>query len=132
MKRYTPKLVSKWIADKSKITHARNRQPFPGNNPTRILFSFRAGNQRLSYFGKPCKMLHNQIINVRNFSSPYEILYVEFDRAGIFHMYFSTLDCTKTNLKLWEFYHPEVRPETCPNWLKWPYRVTKDHQYRIK
>jgi len=138
MKRFTTQIVSKWIKKPESITHARGIKPFPGKAPTRIFLSAIAGKRSFMYLGKPSRTMYNEWLKfckvpVKNVEAI--TIYGEFDRGGLLHLDMNyaggwSPGVRKTNVKLWQFYHPEVMAENFPYWLKWPYVVSKGI-YRI-
>ncbi len=138
MKRFTSQLISRWVKKPELIPHARKAKPFPGKAPTRIMLNSVIGSRRFYYTGKPSRTLLSAWMKfckvpIKNKTSC--CMYAEFDRSGILHLdIYDTSGWNpgirKTNIKLWQYYHPEVMPESFPNWLKWPYKV-KEHIYKI-
>ena len=50
---------------------------------------------------------------------------IEFDKGGIINFGISNLKGpkVKTNITLWQYYHPEMGPDLIPTWLNWNYKV---------
>lgn len=141
MKRFTSIVVSKWIKNMDGIPHARKLRPFPGKTPTRIMLSSVIGSRRLTYLGKPSMTIWKKWVKFSRVPlkglnlDDVVTMYVEFDRGGPIHLSISYVagwrsPARKTNIKLWQYYHPEVLPEDYPNWLRWPYKVVKN-TYKI-
>jgi len=138
MKRFTTQLIAKWIAKPESITHARGVKPFPGKAPTRIYLGAVAGKRNFKYFGKPSRTIYKAWVKfcqvpVKNMAAV--TVYGEFDKGGLIHLDMNYVGgwnpgIKKTNLKLWQYYHPEVIAKSFPNWLRWPYIVSKGI-YRI-
>jgi hypothetical protein len=138
MKHFTSQLVSKWIKKPESITHARGAKPFPGKAPTRIYLGAVAGKRSFRYLGKPSQTIYKEWLKfckvpVKNVEAV--SIYGEFDRGGLVHLDINSVGgwnpgVRKTNIKLWQLYHPEVVAEADPTWLKWPYKATKG-VYRI-
>src|SRR5882762_10184599 len=124
MKRFTTQHVSRWIKKPEDITHARKVRPFPGKAPTRIFLNALAGKRSFMYLGKPSRTMYNKWLKfckvpIKNIKSV--TVYGEFDKGGFIHLDINYVagynpGVRKTNVKLWQFYHPEVMPENFPNW----------------
>ena len=129
MKRYTPKLISRWILAKNLIPADKLAKPFPGKAPTRIMINAIAGKRIFRYIGKPSLSVLREFYNFSKIpivNRDYYLVYVEFDKSTIITMTKSRANCipeSKRNVKLWEHYHPEIAVEELPNWLNWPYKV---------
>lgn len=135
MKRYTSKVVSKWIAAENFIGKVRKAKPFPGKAPTRIMLSASSGNRSFMYLGKPSREAKRAFDNFVDRPCLPEsfMMYVEFDRGGIIsftRMQDGRLPHRTTNNILWAHYHQEVMAENLPTWLRFPY-VVKDKTYRL-
>lgn len=131
MKRYTPKIVSKWIAAANLVSKHRPAKPFPGQAPTRIMLRTIAGKRTFEYIGKPSRDVYRAYVNFCD--KPYKgidfhTVYVEFDRSGIVtfsHLNNGNVPKRSTNMELWAHYHPEIVVENLPNWLRYSYKVVK-------
>ena len=129
MKRYTPKVVSKWIAAVNLIGKARLPKPFPGKAPTRIMLNAIDGKRHFEYIGKPSREIKHayDTFTMKPVSSmDSSAVYAEFDRKGLITlslMQLGRLPSRQTNNELWAHYHPEIVVEHLPNWLRYKFKV---------
>jgi hypothetical protein len=129
MKRYTPKVVSKWIAAVNFMGKSRPPKPFPGKAPTRIMLSAIDGKRFFQYIGKPSreiKRAYDTFAEKPVCSMDSLGVYVEFDRGGLItisKMGAGRIPTRQTNMELWAYYHPEIMVENLPNWLRYKFRV---------
>jgi hypothetical protein len=136
LKRFTSRVVSKWITAANLIRKVRQPKPFPGKAPTRIMLNAITSKRSFAYIGKPShtayveftKFINKPVVDDNNY-----IVYVEFDRGGIITYSKSGMYPAKrqTNETLWQYYHPDLFAENWPNWLRYPYKVMVDGHYKI-
>lgn len=129
MKRYTPKVVSKWIAAVNLMGKARPPKPFPGKAPTRIMLRVVDGRRHFEYIGKPSremKRAYDTFAQKPVHSMDSFAVYAEFDRSGLItlsKMSIGGMPVRQTNVELWAHYHPEIMVEHLPNWLRYKFKV---------
>jgi len=135
MKRYIHQIVAHWIATQA-VNRERKPKPFPGKSPTKLMLSVTiAGRYKFKYLGKPSRATFNEfnkVVNKPIQNENFHMYSIEFDKGGIVNLGISNLNGpkVKTNVSLWQHYHPEMGPDLLPTWLNWAYKVVNG-TYRI-
>jgi len=131
MKRFDSKVVSKWIANNTGLIKRMKPKPFPGKAPTRIMLNGVINDKLISYIGKPSRTIYQRFMKLmaspikQDFDAAF-FVYVEFDRGGLITYTKGQGDrgpTMKTNDTIWTCYHPDLRVDSFPSWLRYDYKV---------